>query len=434
MVDLFANWAALAAAETEGVDYRLPIRYNRSLTACIAIHGGAIEAGTSEVASGVAARSRHNYYSLEGIKSSGNSDLHITSNNYDEPKGIALVNSMDYCFSFHGMADQSAGVAETYVGGLDTVYRDAVISALQGAGFTASIGNTELDGTSSQNITNKTRRSMGVQLEMSLQQRKDFFPSGDTTRANRETGVRTETFYKYVKAVASVAIDLGGGANQTSQYRLNLAEPIDAMSDFETWINANWEKLRKATAPLSGTTLPQSGPYNLGDRFYKTDTKSIYILVCKSADWGWHWRPIHDAISPWLTVPITARADSLWTFNPVPANPFAIAFDNRGKAYWRGVIGVTSGTFARNTSHAVFKVIPDGLRPSRRGVYMLGHETLAVGTDGTNLAAWQGARVFVPNDPAASPSVRGFGGTADFNRVHLTGINYAVGTGIFYTP
>src|SRR5690242_4350442 len=117
MADLYANWAQLAAANSLGIDYRLPIRLNRSNVAHIAIHGGAIEAGTSEAASGVAAWCGHNYYSLEAIKASNNSDLHITSTNYDEPQGLALVGSMNYCFSFHGMSDQTAGVAETYVGG-----------------------------------------------------------------------------------------------------------------------------------------------------------------------------------------------------------------------------------------------------------------------------------------------------------------------------
>lgn len=435
MVDLFANWAALAAAEQLNVDYRLPIRYNRSVTASIAIHGGAIEPGSSEVASEVAARCRHNYYSLEGIKSSGNSDLHITSTNYDEPKALALVAGMTYCFSMHGMADQSAGVAETYVGGLDTVNRDAVISALQGAGFTASNATSELDASSLANITNKTRRSMGVQLEMSNTLRASFFTGGSLTRATRETGVRTETFYKYVKAIASVANNLGGGASQTAQYLLNLATPVDSMADFETWINTNWEKLRKASAPLSGTTLPQSGPYNIGDRFYKTDTKSIYILLTKDANWGWHWRPIQDAISPWLTIPTTCLNLGTWTLNPVPANPFQIAFDHRGKCYWRGVIGITTGTFARNTSHAVFKPLPQGLSPNRRGAYMLGHETVAVGVDPTNLNAYQGARIFIPDDLIANPTVRGFGGTADFNRVHLGGaVQYAVGSGKYLVP
>ncbi len=434
MPDLFANWAALAAAEVLGVDYRLPYRYNSSKTVCIAIHGGAIEPGTTEVASSVAARCRHNFYSLEGIKASGNSDLHITSTNYDEPIGTALVKSMDYCFSMHGMADQTAGVAETYVGGLDTVSRDAVISALQGAGFTASVGNNELNGTDPANITNKTTRAMGIQLEMSNTQRQQFFTSNDLSRSNRETGVRTETFYKYVRAVASVANNLGGGVAQTSNYFLNTPTPSDSMADFETWLNSNWEKLRKATGPLSGSTLPQSGPWNIGDRFYYTPTNSIYILVTKDTNWGWYWRPVQDAISPWFTVPNTAMNISGWTLSKVGAKPVAIALDNRGKCYWRGTVGPTSGNITRNSSVALFKPLPDGIRPRQRSTFMCGHETVSVGIDGTLANSFQGARVFLSENPITNGTVRAFGGTADFNTIHFNGVNYAVGIGKYWTP
>jgi phage replication-related protein YjqB (UPF0714/DUF867 family) len=432
MADLFANWAALSAAEVLNVDYRLPIKFNRSQVASIAVHGGSIEPGSSEVALGVAASCRHNYYALEGIKSSGNSDLHLTSTNYDEPQGIGLVARMDYCFSFHGMADQSAGVAETYVGGLDTANRDAVILALQGAGFTASIGTAELNGSSPANITNKTRQATGVQIELSNTLRASFFTAGSLTRANRETGLRTDTFYKYVKAVSSVANDIGGGASQTPQYRLNEPMSVDFMSDYETWINYNWEKLSRAPAPLSGTTLPQSGPFNVGDRFYKTDTKSIYVLVVKDAAWGWHWRPVHDAISPWLTVPTTVMKIAGWTLNPTPANPFQIAMDNRGRVYWRGIIGFTAGSMSRGVSYGLFGPPPIGIRPRGAGTFMLGHETLAVSSVATSLQGYQGARIFIPNDGVSDSTVRCFGGNADFNRVHLAGVAYAAGSNMFW--
>lgn len=433
MPDLYANWAALSAAEELSVDYRLPIRRHRSITASIAIHGGAIEPGSSEIASAVAARCRHNYYSLEGIKSSGNSDLHITSTNYDEPQALTLVKSMDYCLSFHGMVG-TAGVAETFVGGLDTANRDAVLAALQGAGFTASVGNSELDGSDLNNITNRTRLLKGVQIEMSNQQRANFFPSGDLSRSNRETGIRTQAFYDYVKAIAFAVNGLGGGAEQAPFYTLNIATPDDPMSDFETWINSSWDKLTDAASPNSGTTLPSSGNYNIGDRFYKSNTQSIYILICKDPNWGWHWRPVQDAISPWKVVPTTCLADASWTLNPVAANPFAIAFDNRGKCYWRGVIGPSSGNIARNQSHFIFKKLVGGLIPRQTSTYMLGHSTLAVGTDGTNLNSYQGARVYIPGNATENISIRCFGGTADYNRVRFAGVNYAPGTGRYFTP
>jgi hypothetical protein len=223
----------------------------------------------------------------------------------------------------------------------------------------------------------------------------------------------------------------------TPNYGLTKPDPeTGLMSNFETYLNANWDILADAASPPSGTTLPQAGDYNVGDRFYKSDTKSIYILVCKDANWGWHWRPVQDAISPWMTVPATCLNLGTWTLNPVATNPFAIALDSRGRAYWRGVIGTTAGNISRNVSHSVFKALPIGIRPARGGAYMLGHETISVGTSGANLNAWQGARIYISDgvSPDFMPSVRTFGGTADFNRIHLTGIHYSCGSTQFTTP
>lgn len=221
----------------------------------------------------------------------------------------------------------------------------------------------------------------------------------------------------------------------TPNYGFTKPDQIDNMALFDTWLNPNWDKITNAAAPPSGATLPQTGTFNVGDRFYLTTTKSIYILICKDANWGWHWRPVQDAISPWFTVPTTCLNLGTWTLNPVAANPFAIAFDHRGKCYWRGVVGLTTGNVPRNANQNVFKPLPTGLRPREAGYYMLGHETLAVGVDGTNLAAYQGARISIPSDPALNPNVRCFGGTADFNNVHLGGaVNYAVGTAFYTAP
>lgn len=213
----------------------------------------------------------------------------------------------------------------------------------------------------------------------------------------------------------------------TPNYGIERPEETDSMANFEP-INDGWDELADAISPPSGTTLPQAGTYDIGDRFYKSDTSSVYILLCKDANWGWHWRPVQDAISPWLTIPNTCLNLGTWTINPVATNPLAIAFDNRGKCYWRGVIGITAGTIPRNISHAVFKPLPVGLIPRQQGVYMLGHETIAVGVVGTNLNSWQGARIFIPENGVSNPSIRCYGGNAEFNRVYVTGVNYAVGT------
>jgi hypothetical protein len=213
----------------------------------------------------------------------------------------------------------------------------------------------------------------------------------------------------------------------TPNYGFNMADPNDSMANFETWLNANWDKLADIPAAPAGTSLPTAGNYNVGDRFYKSDTQSIYLLACKDANWGWHWRPIQDAISPWVTVPNTCMDITGWTLNPVPAAPFQIALDNRGQCYWRGIIGPTSGNISRNVSYQLFKTLPIGLSPREGGGYMLGHSPVSVGTVDTNLNIYQGVRLFLQDDFNTS-SIRAFGGTADFNRVYLTGVQYAVGT------
>jgi len=124
----------------------------------------------------------------------------------------------------------------------------------------------------------------------------------------------------------------------TPNYGLVRPEPIDPMNVPDVQINPNWDALAGVPAPNSGTTLPQSGSYNLGDRFYKSDTQSIYVLICKDVNWGWYWRPVHDAISPWFTVPTTCLQIAGWTLNPVVTNPFAIALDARGRCYWRELL------------------------------------------------------------------------------------------------
>ena len=218
----------------------------------------------------------------------------------------------------------------------------------------------------------------------------------------------------------------------TPNYGFTRPEPKDKMSDFEIYLNENWDKVSNAAVPPMGTVLPTSGDYKLGDRFYKTDTKSIYILVCKDANWGWHWRPVQDAISPWVTVPTTCLNEPAWTLNPVAANPFQIALDNKGKCYWRGVVGPSVGTIARNASPGIFKPLPQGINPRERGVFMVGHSTVSVGTDGTNLNCYQGARIYIYDDQTSNQTVRCFGGIGEFNRIHLAQVNYAVGTA-YYT-
>ncbi|MGW9067891.1 poly-gamma-glutamate hydrolase family protein [Streptomyces yangpuensis] len=221
MADLYPNYAALAAARQIGVDYRLLKRTPPGSRLChIAIHGGGIERGTTEIADYLAA-SVSRYYSLDGMLPSGNADLHITSTAFDEPEALALVAASDFVVSWHG-ADGSDPV--TYLGGLDTDTGGRIRAALEQAGFTVMTPPSGLEGVNPANICNKGARSMGVQMELTLALRQSFFE--DFTRTGRESGPRTATFYTYMTAIQSAlnGLDVPGKATG-SAWRGRIARP-----------------------------------------------------------------------------------------------------------------------------------------------------------------------------------------------------------------
>ncbi|MFJ9214222.1 poly-gamma-glutamate hydrolase family protein [Streptomyces sp. NPDC102264] len=200
MADKYPNFSALAAAEVEGVDYSRTAVTPAGATWCsIAIHGGGIEAGSGEMAREVAG-SRMRYYEFAGLKNANNVDLHITSTNFDEPMGLALVAGSRRCLSFHGYIGTPA-VPDTALGGLDAALVDRVRNALEARGFAVVSAPSEIAGTDPLNICNKTLTSSGVQLELSRAQRAAFFPGGDLSRAMRESGQRTQAFYEYAAAI-----------------------------------------------------------------------------------------------------------------------------------------------------------------------------------------------------------------------------------------
>jgi phage replication-related protein YjqB (UPF0714/DUF867 family) len=67
----------------------------------VAPHGGGIEPGTSELADAIAG-SDLSFYTFEGLKSSGNTDLHITSTRFDEPMCLTLLASSSVVVTLHG--------------------------------------------------------------------------------------------------------------------------------------------------------------------------------------------------------------------------------------------------------------------------------------------------------------------------------------------
>lgn len=211
MADTYSNFAELAAAEPEGVAWR--VRRQAQTTGGtrvlhLAIHAGGIEPGTGEAALAAALNSGKAHYLFEGLLSSGNSRLHITSTNFDEPRAVESVQQAMRVVSWHGAAGTTP---QTFIGGLDVELRDAIMARLQGAGFAVQIADDtmqEIKGTDPENIANRGLLPGGVQLELTRAMRDSFFPSGVADKASRDAEARTDTFWSYVGAVVEAVESL----------------------------------------------------------------------------------------------------------------------------------------------------------------------------------------------------------------------------------
>ncbi len=165
MADRYCNFAELAANEVEGADYRIRVTERASPVVVVAPHGGTIEPTTSELAAAIAG-DEFSLYCFEGlVPGRPHGDLHITSERFDEPTALRLVEAAAIIIAVHGRKDD--GDAETvWLGGGDTRLRDAIGDAIARAGFSMKTHGHRLPGRQPDNICNRGRTGAGVQLEL----------------------------------------------------------------------------------------------------------------------------------------------------------------------------------------------------------------------------------------------------------------------------
>ncbi|QDY76203.1 poly-gamma-glutamate hydrolase family protein [Streptomyces qinzhouensis] len=234
---------------TEGTDYgRRFKRHERSDptfagevrlpgTAVLALHGGGIETGTSEVALGIAGYHpkdlaptgaagdpRHDYWLFEGLRGSGqNAELHVTSTGCDDLHALGLAEGSLGVVSVHGFANSQVPGFDLVMGGLDQEFKALIRAQLE---LLATTGPNPWDisiidgsqvpalgGTDPANPCNRTLRKKGVQLELSGALRNSLFddPSSRTGRANT-TNAKFWAFTGAVRAAiaaheASLTVD-----------------------------------------------------------------------------------------------------------------------------------------------------------------------------------------------------------------------------------
>jgi phage replication-related protein YjqB (UPF0714/DUF867 family) len=175
----------------------------------MAIHGGGIETGTSEIALATAGfhpatlmpsadgLGLHDFWLFEGLLPRENGRLHVTASNYNDPIATELVQNARRCISLHGCTDTQAK-GKIQLGGLDFELRDIVLEELA-ADIAAEIThNRLLDGSLPENVANKTRIGGCAQLEMGTSFRSSLF--GINTRPRR----KQTTNDKFKRLVAAV--------------------------------------------------------------------------------------------------------------------------------------------------------------------------------------------------------------------------------------
>ncbi|MGW8366736.1 poly-gamma-glutamate hydrolase family protein [Streptomyces wedmorensis] len=201
----------------EKIDADLGAKAAFPRTAVLALHGGGIEIGTSELALGIAGYNpgditptsapilptTHDYFLFEGLLSSGNKALHVTSKNCDDHVALSLAASHLNVLSLHGCQYNQLGMPEpmvwppssdprlAVVGGLNADFRAALVYEIGRAGFpvvdafdpTYAVRLEDFNGSHVTNPCNLTMLRKGAQIEMTTELRQSLF--GDSSSRSK---------------------------------------------------------------------------------------------------------------------------------------------------------------------------------------------------------------------------------------------------------
>jgi phage replication-related protein YjqB (UPF0714/DUF867 family) len=168
MPDIYRRFDELLEREGQAA-FNISTRTTPSGAAIIAPHGGKIEFLTSELTKAIAGN-EFSFYSFEGNLKNDNKRLHITSENFDEPKANEIVQNAAVIVVLHGRKDKYGREApdpETiWLGGLDRDLIQAITDALTSAGFKSTSSQKYLKGEKPNNICNRGATHAGAQLEI----------------------------------------------------------------------------------------------------------------------------------------------------------------------------------------------------------------------------------------------------------------------------
>lgn len=185
--------------------FRISVRKGDNFLLIFAPHAGGIEQGTSEICRWFE-KEPWSVYMFEGTGTRC-ADLHITSTAFDEPALLGLLDIHQYAISFHGMTDRIAGKhkADIFLGGLNTELIKLTEESLKNKGFRVSTNieypDSRLGGKETENVTNRCKSKMGMQIEISGMLRQRFF-AGEFKK-KRGRSVTTELLDTFCKTISS---------------------------------------------------------------------------------------------------------------------------------------------------------------------------------------------------------------------------------------
>lgn len=200
----------------EFLDHSYPDRYPYNRTTVLAMHGGGIETGTSELCFGIAGYHPatlqplddglgvHDYWMFEGLRSSNNRELHVTAKNNDDHVCQSMVRSSLNVLSLHGCTAAQAHTANpraVVVGGLNERFKSLLKAEFDRVGIAWKDGNDpevrDLAGINPDNPCNRTMLGKGGQLELTTELRAAMFSVN--TRAGR-AGSTTPVYWDFARA------------------------------------------------------------------------------------------------------------------------------------------------------------------------------------------------------------------------------------------
>lgn len=127
----YHSFADLSVAE-DAADYTINTSDIGSKTTILALHGGGIERGTSELVEALNGSGKYNTYLFEGLKAAGNGSLYLRAIDFDEPAAVGLVQDSAYTLSIIGAAGDDE---TTYIGGQNKLLAELIKLHLSSKGY-----------------------------------------------------------------------------------------------------------------------------------------------------------------------------------------------------------------------------------------------------------------------------------------------------------